>query len=80
LIQTTLYAFASCRYDAAASELVCDELGLAYPVVDGIPRLLLSAARKLTEAELAALPHASAVPEEQTNAPPVTPPQQPWSQ
>lgn len=30
-----------------ASELVCDELGVAYPVVAGIPRLLPSAGRVL---------------------------------
>ena len=29
----------ACRWDAAASELVCDELGVAYPVKDGMPNL-----------------------------------------
>lgn len=28
-----------CRWDAASSELICDELGVAYPVVNGIPNL-----------------------------------------
>lgn len=33
------------RVDVAASELVCDESGLAYPVRDGIPVLLADEAR-----------------------------------
>ena len=28
-----------CRWDPAASELICDELNVAYPVVNGIPQL-----------------------------------------
>ena len=28
-----------CRWDAAAQELVCDELGVAYPVINGMPNL-----------------------------------------
>jgi hypothetical protein len=28
-----------CRWDAATSELVCDELGVAYPVRNGMPNL-----------------------------------------
>jgi hypothetical protein len=35
------------RYDAAASELVSDEAGLAYPVRDGVPVLLVEEARRL---------------------------------
>lgn len=36
------------RLDLAASELVCDESGLAYPVRDGIPVLLVDEARSIT--------------------------------
>ncbi len=28
-----------CRWDAANSELVSDEVGIAYPVVNGVPHL-----------------------------------------
>jgi len=27
------------RYDAEKQELVCDDIGVAYPIVDGIPNL-----------------------------------------
>ena len=35
------------RWDAAARELVSDEAGLAYPVRDGMPVLLVEEARQL---------------------------------
>jgi hypothetical protein len=35
------------RYDAAAEELVSDEAGLAYPVRDGVPVLIVEEARRL---------------------------------
>lgn len=35
------------RYDAAAQELVSDAAGLAYPIVDGTPVLLVEEARRL---------------------------------
>lgn len=35
------------RYDPVGSELICDEIGVAYPVIAGIPRLLPSAGRVL---------------------------------
>lgn len=35
------------RYDAAAGELVSDAAGLAYPVRDGVPVMLVEEARPL---------------------------------
>ncbi|WP_285761273.1 Trm112 family protein [Nocardiopsis ansamitocini] len=35
------------RLDAEAGELVCDESGLAYPIRDGIPVLLVDEARQI---------------------------------
>lgn len=35
------------RLDEKAGELVCDESGLAYPIRDGIPVLLVDEARKI---------------------------------
>jgi uncharacterized protein YbaR (Trm112 family) len=37
------------RYDAAASELVSEQAGLAYPIRDGIPIMLVEEARKLDD-------------------------------
>ncbi|GAA3760006.1 hypothetical protein HDA32_004781 [Spinactinospora alkalitolerans] len=35
------------RLDEEAGELVCDESGLAYPIRDGIPVLLVDEAREI---------------------------------
>jgi len=35
------------RYDADARELISDEAGLAYPIRDGVPVLLVEEARRL---------------------------------
>ena len=35
------------RYDEAAQELISDQAGLAYPLRDGIPIMLVDEARKL---------------------------------
>lgn len=57
------------RYDPVASELMCDEIGVAYPVIAGIPRLLPSAGRVLPK------------PDAQDTAGPSTGPTvEPWSQ
>jgi uncharacterized protein len=42
-------------YDRARQELVSAQAGLAYPVRDGIPIMLVDEARVLDEAEKAAL-------------------------
>ena len=43
------------RYDRAAQELISDEAGLAYPIRDGIPIMLVDEARSLDDEEKAAL-------------------------
>ncbi len=35
------------RYDAAAQELISDKAGLAYPIREGIPIMLVEEARKI---------------------------------
>lgn len=40
---------ASLRYDAAQHELISDKAGLAYPIRDGIPIMLVDEARKLDD-------------------------------
>ena len=37
------------RYDAANQELISDRAGLAYPIRDGIPIMLVDEARQLSE-------------------------------
>ncbi len=37
------------RYDAERQELVSDKAGLAYPIRDGIPIMLVDEARRLEE-------------------------------
>jgi hypothetical protein len=38
------------RYDEEAQELISDEAGLAYPIRDGIPVMLVDEARRLDDA------------------------------
>ena len=40
------------RYDRAAQELISEEAGLAYPIRDGIPIMLVDEARALSDDEL----------------------------
>lgn len=40
------------RYDEGAQELISDQAGLAYPIRDGIPVMLVDEARQLDEDEL----------------------------
>jgi len=42
------------RYDREAQELVSEEAGLAYPIRDGIPIMLIDEARHLRDGEAAA--------------------------
>ncbi|MGE5202062.1 MAG: Trm112 family protein [Acidobacteriota bacterium] len=42
---------AALRYDRERQELVSIEAGLAYPIRDGIPIMLVDEARRLDEAE-----------------------------
>ncbi|RZM09546.1 MAG: Trm112 family protein [Sphingomonas sp.] len=37
------------RYDEAAHELISDAAGLAYPIRDGVPVMLVEEARRLDE-------------------------------
>ena len=37
------------RYDAQAQELISDRAGLAYPIRDGIPIMLVDEARQLND-------------------------------
>lgn len=39
------------RYDAAAQELVSDAAGLAYPIREGVPVMLVEEARRLDAAD-----------------------------
>lgn len=39
------------RYDADKQELISDKAGLAYPIRDGIPIMLVDEARKLKDSE-----------------------------
>lgn len=40
------------RYDADKQELICDSGRRAYPIRDGIPIMLVSEARQMTEEEV----------------------------
>jgi len=50
------------RYDAGRQELVSDKAGLAYPIRDGIPIMLVDEARRLDEAASSAPAPAPAEP------------------
>ena len=44
------------RYDAEAGELISDQAGLAYPIRDGIPIMLVDEARRFDDAPVPAKP------------------------
>jgi uncharacterized protein YbaR (Trm112 family) len=44
------------RYDRETQELISEEAGLAYPIRDGIPIMLVDEARRLRDDELPAKP------------------------
>jgi len=44
------------RYDRKAQELISEEAGLAYPIRDGIPIMLVDEARRLRDDETPAKP------------------------
>ena len=50
---------AALRYDRQAQELISDDAGLAYPIRDGIPIMLVEEARPLRDDEKAAQPSGS---------------------
>lgn len=37
--------FSPLRYEASTNELINEELGIAYPIIDGIPNMIPQAAR-----------------------------------
>jgi len=39
------------RYDAGKQELISEEINVAYPIIDGIPRLVPTAGRVMEAAE-----------------------------
>ena len=47
------------RYDEEHQELVSEQAGLAYPIRDGIPIMLIDEARKLDDMPTASLPASS---------------------
>ena len=73
-----LCAEVCCRYNSAGSELVCDDRGVAYPVVAGISRLTPAASRVVTKGERDAAPLAKPLAEAASDLP--QPHVQPWSQ
>ena len=44
------------RYDREAQELISEEAGLAYPIRDGIPIMLIDEARRLRDDEMSSKP------------------------
>lgn len=40
-----VFLFSPLRYEASTNELINEELGIAYPVTDGIPNMIPQAAR-----------------------------------
>ncbi|XP_049645733.1 protein preY, mitochondrial [Suncus etruscus] len=39
------------RYEASTNELINEELGIAYPIIDGIPNMIPQAARSTRQSE-----------------------------
>ena len=47
------------RYDEQRQELISEQAGLAYPIRDGIPIMLIDEARKLDDTPVPTLPASS---------------------
>lgn len=41
--------FVLTRYEEATNELINEELGIAYPIIDGIPNMIPQAARMIAK-------------------------------
>ena len=50
---------ATLQYDAAAQELISRAAGLAYPIRDGVPLMIVEAAREIDDKALASDPKQS---------------------
>lgn len=47
--QFILFSFSPLRYEASTNELINEELGIAYPIIDGIPNMIPQATRMTHE-------------------------------
>ncbi len=50
-LSAVLCCWLCCRYDASKQELISEEINVAYPIIDGIVRLVPTAGRVMEAAE-----------------------------